>query len=107
MLLFKKCFYEAIRSGRKTTTLRYWKSPRVRPGSVHAVPHLGRLSIESVDPVDPESLSDADARDDGFDSAQALRDALSDMYPPEKRVGRTLYRVRFAFIPASGQDSTP
>lgn len=100
MLLFKKCFFEAIRNGRKTTTLRYWSSRRVRPGSVHTVPRLGRLAIESVEPVELADLSDADARTDGFDSAGELRDALAEMYTPEQRAGRTLYCVRFRFIPS-------
>ena len=43
MLFFKKRFFEAIESGTKTTTLRCWSHRRVKPGSVHTVPWLGRL----------------------------------------------------------------
>jgi hypothetical protein len=98
MLLFKKAFHEAIVAGTKTATLRFWKHRRVRPGSVHFVPRLGRLRILSVEPADVDALDDADAKADGFADVTALRAALDAMYPPAERDGRTLYRVTFEFI---------
>ncbi len=40
MLLMKKKYFEPIRRGAKTTTLRYWLRPRVKYGSVHKIPGL-------------------------------------------------------------------
>ena len=98
MLLIRKRFFDDIRSGRKRTTLRYWRHMRVRPGSVHTVPGLGRVRIEAVRAVEPDSLTDAEARNDGFASAADLHEALAEFYPPEKRRGRVLYEVRFTLL---------
>ncbi len=103
MLLMKRRYFEAVRTGRKTTTLRYWRQRRVRPGSVHWVPGLGRVRVDAVRPVAPESLTDADARADGFASAAELRAALAEMYPSVDRDGRTLYQVHFRFL---GEENT-
>jgi hypothetical protein len=98
MLLMKKVFFDGIRAGTKTTTLRYWRRRRVRPGSVQTVPGLGRVRIESAEVAEPGELSDDDARADGFADLAALRSALDELYPPEARAGRRLYRVRFTLL---------
>jgi len=98
MLLMKKMFFDAIRTGRKTTTLRFWHYARVKPGSVHAVPGLGRVAIDDVRTVQLADLTAVDARADGFDSLRALRKALSDLYPVSQRQGRSLFRVTFRFL---------
>ncbi len=98
MLLLKRQFFPAVRSGAKTTTLRYWRRRQARPGSVHLVPGLGRVRIESVEPADVRTLTEDDARTDGFDDLKALRAALDHLYPRSRREGRTLYRVRFTFL---------
>lgn len=95
MLLMKKVFFEAIRSGEKTTTLRYWQRRMVRPGSLHTVPGLGKVHIDECGPVEFRDLTNADAKADGFKSLRALKTALADLYPPEYRQGRKLYIVRF------------
>ena len=97
MLLMKKVFFEAIRAGEKTTTLRYWQRRMVRPGGLHTVPGLGKVHIDESRPVELGDLTDADAKADGFKSLRALKTALSDLYPPEYRQGRKLYMVRFTF----------
>ncbi len=93
----KKQFFDAIRRGAKTTTLRYWRRPMVRPGSVHKVRGLGYLHVERAEPVEFAHLSDADAHADGFASLAELRDALHVMYPPEKRKDRRLFLVQFRY----------
>jgi hypothetical protein len=98
MLLMKKCYFDAIRGGTKTTTLRYWLRARIRPGSVHRVPGLGRVHVQDVEAVEPASLCELDAQADGFASLQAMWSALEGMYPPTHREGRKLYRVRFTFL---------
>lgn len=101
MLLFKKCFYEAIAGGAKTTTLRRWRRPMVRPGSVHIVPHLGQLRIDAVHTVESGELTEAHARADGFACLADLHAALGALYGPADGDDRRLYLVRFTFVPAS------
>ncbi len=96
MLLFQKRFYAAIAAGTKTTTVRRWRRRQVRPGSVHTVPWLGRLAIESVEPVELADLSAEDAAADGFESLSALRAVLAELYAPDAP-GRW-YRVRFRYL---------
>lgn len=98
MLLMKKKFFEAIRGGRKNTTLRYWRVRRIRPGSVHTVPGLGKVHVESVGEVDPEGLDDGDARRDGFANAAELRAELRRLYPASVRAERKLYLLRFKLV---------
>jgi len=98
MLLMKRQYFDAVRAGTKTTTLRYWRWARVRPGSVHKVPGLGLIRIDSVEPVSPAGLSDRDARTDGFESLDDLHRALRQMYPPQSRNGRSLYHVHFTYL---------
>jgi len=101
MLLMKKRFFDVIRSGAKTTTLRYWLRCCVRPDSIQTVPGLGRVRIDAAEPVDLDKLNDEDARADGFESINSLLHALDELYPPSSRQGRTLYRIRFTYLTES------
>ena len=98
MLLFKKEYFEKIRNGSKITTLRFWKTRRAKPGSIHSVPNLGKLKIISVDTISLDMIRDSDAQDDGFSSALELRLAIDKLYPPASREGRKLYKVKFEYI---------
>lgn len=98
MLLFKKVFHDAIIAGTKTTTLRYWRYQRVKPGSIHTVPRLGRVRIESVQRVEMADLTADHARDDGFESLADLHAALAEMYGPNPETsGRQLFLVHFTY----------
>ena len=99
MLLMKKKFFDDIRAGIKTTTLRYWRWRHVRQGGIQTVPGLGKVRIDAVGPVEPRELTDADARADGFADLASLIEALDELYPPQKREGRTLHLVRFTYLP--------
>ena len=101
MLLMKKKFFDPIRRGLKTTTLRLWRTRRVSPGQVHTVPGLGRVRIEAVELVALGELSAADARADGFASLAALRRVLRELYPAlrgRRAAGRQLHRVHFRLL---------
>ena len=99
MLLMKKRFFEDIRSGAKTTTLRFWRRCHLRGGSLQTVPGLGKIRIDAAEPVELNALTDDDARADGFESLEGLARVLGELYPPEKREGRRLYRIRFTCMP--------
>ena len=78
MLLFKKKFLPAIRSGEKTQTIRLWNVCRMKAGQRSYIPGAGYIRVISVEPVELPSLSDDDARPDGFATADALRQRVGD-----------------------------
>ena len=98
MLLMKRTYFDAIRRGAKTTTLRYWRHPHVRPGAVYTIGGLGRIGIDDLAVVRLADLTDAHARADGFEDLGALREALDALYPPAARQDRQLYLVQFTFL---------
>jgi len=79
MLLMKKIFFDAIRSGEKTTTLRYWGRQYVNPGSVEFVRGLGKLRIDGVRKVNFNQLTDNDAQRDGFETLRDLNITLDEI----------------------------
>lgn len=99
MLLMKKRYFEAIRDGKKTTTLRYWRGQLVRADTTQTIPGLGTVRIESVRQVELSDLTDADAQADGHEDLAQLRKALEALYPPARKKGRLLYLVRFTYVP--------
>ena len=96
MLLFKKKFLPAIRSGQKTQTIRLWKHRRMRPGQRSYIPGAGHIRLIAVDEVDLAQLTDADARPDGFDTADQLRAEIARLYPQQLAAGYRAYRILFA-----------
>jgi hypothetical protein len=76
-----------IADGSVTLAFRRWDRPRMRPGSTQRT-GVGVVRVESVDEVDPESLTEEDARLAGVASLTALRRLL------ERRDGAHVYRMR-------------
>ncbi len=95
MLLFKKKFLPAIRSGEKTQTIRLWKYRRMRAGQRSYIPGIGYIRIEAVDEVQLDALTDEDARPDGFATADLLREEIARLYPQQLADGHQAYRVVF------------
>jgi len=100
-LLFKKCFWDAIRDGTKRTTLRRWAAPRVKPGGRAYSPGVGWLAIERVDVVRLDQLTESDAKADGFETLAAMRAMLREIYPNVRRDGRQWFRIAFHPEPPS------
>ena len=98
MLLMKRQFFEMIRAGQKTTTLRYWKTCRVKPLSTHTVPGLGKIHIQDAQAVDHQKLTEQDALADGFENLAALHKALETMYDAQARSERQLFKITFELI---------
>ena len=99
MLLFKKKFLEAIRRGEKSQTVRLWVRPRMKSGQRSYIPGVGYIRIASVEPVEIEELTDADAVPDGFRTADALRAEISAIYSQYPDRGQKAYRIRFTLAP--------
>jgi hypothetical protein len=103
MLLFKKKFLQAIRSGRKTQTIRLWKYRRMRPGQRSYIPGAGYIRITAVDQVQLDELTDEDARPDGFETADELRTEISQLYGEQLAAGHRAYRIVFRLLPNEQQ----
>ena len=105
MLLFKKKFLPAIRSGQKTQTIRLWKHRRMRTGQRSYIPGVGPIRLIAVDRVELAQLTDADARPDGFDSADLLRAEIAQLYPEQLADGHQAYRIRFVLEQQTGEEA--
>jgi hypothetical protein len=105
MLLFKKKFLPAIRSGEKTQTIRLWKFRHMRAGQRSYIPGVGHIRITAVDPVEIEQLTDADAIPDGFESTAALQQELRTIYGDKLASGYKAFRIAFECAAADGQGS--
>jgi hypothetical protein len=103
MLLFKKKFIEAIRSGEKTQTIRLWKHCRMRAGQRSYIPGVGYIRITAVTEVQLDELTNEDARPDGFDSAELLRDEIARLYPQQLAEGYKAYKISFQILPPEEQ----
>jgi hypothetical protein len=98
MLLFKKKFLPAIRAGEKTQTIRLWKFRHMRSGQRSYIPGVGYIRITSVEQVEVDSLTDADAIPDGFPTAAALKKELKSIYGDKLKNGHQAFRVVFERI---------
>jgi hypothetical protein len=99
VLLFKKKFLPAIRSGEKTQTIRLWRYCRMRAGQRSYIPGVGAIRILAIEQVDLDQLTDADAKPDGFDNIEQLRSEITRLYPDALDKGYRAYRIRFAVLP--------
>jgi hypothetical protein len=107
MLLFKKKFLQAIRTGEKTQTIRLWKYRRMRTGQRSYIPGVGAIRVTLVEEVELARLSDADARPDGFETADLLRAELAQLYAQQLAAGYRAYRIVFALAPEENGDDRP
>ena len=101
MLLFKKKYLDAIRSGEKTQTIRLWQHCRMRSGQRSYIPGAGHIRITLVESVDIEALTDADAIPDGFATAAELQHELRTIYGEKLAQGCQAFRVAFEREPKS------
>ena len=104
MLLFKKKFIEQIKSGEKTQTIRLWKYRRMKAGQRSYITGIGYVRIDSVERVELDQLTDADAIPDGFPSADALRAELCILYDADALARLKAYIIRFSVYPPNEQE---
>jgi hypothetical protein len=103
MLLFKKKFLEAIRSGEKTQTIRLWKYCRMRAGQRSYIPGAGYIRVTGIAEVQLDALTDDDARPDGFASAELLRGEINRLYPRQLAEGYKAFKIAFELLPPEEQ----
>ena len=82
-----------IADGSVTLAFRRWDRPRMRPGSTQRT-GAGVVLVETVDEIDPEALTEDDARRAGVRSLAELRQLL------DRRDGAHVYRMRVSLAGA-------
>jgi hypothetical protein len=85
-MLFRQDVLRRIAEGEVTLAFRRWRRPTVKAGGTLRT-RVGVLAIDSVEPVDEDRVTDADARRAGASDRAALLAGL--------RPDGTLYRVEF------------
>ena len=91
---FTKEFWPGIADGTITVAFRRWQRPTVVAGRPYRTGG-GRVEVVSVEVVDPEAISDVDARRSGHRSAESARAMLQG--DPD-RGDRQVYRVEFRLL---------
>jgi hypothetical protein len=87
IMLFRQRVLERVADKTISLAFRRWDRPRVKPGTLIRTP-IGVICIGSVDKVDPDSITDVDARAAGYRDASELVAEL------DKRGGASVYRVQ-------------
>jgi hypothetical protein len=99
-MLFRSEALAGIRAGTVTLAYRWWRQPRVRPGT-RLRTAAGVVEVGAVEAVDPAAVPDVDARRAGYASAA---DLLADAPGRDRSAGpdgdRRLFRVTLAFAGA-------
>lgn len=90
-MLFQQRFLDGIRNGSITLAFRRWRRPSVRSGGTLLTP-VGQLSIVSVDPIEANQISEADARRSGYESLDRLLDELN------RHTGGVVHRIELGTL---------
>jgi hypothetical protein len=88
---FTKRLREGVRRGFITSTIRIWKSPRVKVGGRYRMED-GEIVIHSIEPVSLRDITQELAVESGFDS----RDDL--LKVARHGSGENVYLIRFHFV---------
>jgi hypothetical protein len=92
-MIFRHQVLEGIRNKTITVAFRRWRRPTVRSGGT-LLTAVGELSIASVDRIDADAITAADARRAGYPSRDAL---LADL---DRRPEGDVYRIEFGALRA-------
>jgi hypothetical protein len=104
MLRFKKPYQTAILAGRKTATLRRWRTCSLKTGDRVYAPGIGYLIMDAVDQMEWNALTQADAIADGFASLSDLDRAIRQIYPNLQGDGKSWFRLKFHLSPSSAME---
>ena len=90
-MLLKLELLEAIQAGKVDLVFRRWSRPSVKPGGTLKT-RLGVLSIGAITDMDPDAVTEADARRAGFRDVADFRKWLDTMKP-----GHLFQRIEVSF----------
>jgi hypothetical protein len=91
MLLFKKPFWDGLKSGAITITFRRWQRPHVRKGGRYRCHPIGVLEVDAVELVTVADITPRDANRAGFGSRDELVAYLAEL--GDVTASTTVYRV--------------
>lgn len=87
---FTKSLRPRIQSGEITTSVRIWKRPHVKVGGRYALPP-GEIEVTAIEAIPREMLTDAIARESGFDDLSSLLEIA------QHGLGETVFLVTFLY----------
>lgn len=93
-MMFAKPLRARVRSGEITRTVRIWQSPRVRVGARYRLLD-GWIEVTRLQEIDLADVTEALARETGFDSLEAL------METARHGRGERVFLVDFVFVAPS------
>ena len=96
-MLFEPRFHPGLADGTVTLTFRRWKRRHVVAGHRYRTP-AGMLEVDTVDEVDPTTISDEEARRSSYPSAAAL---VADLRGP---ADLATYRIAFHHVGRDPRD---
>ena len=91
-MMFARPLRERVRSGEITTSVRIWLTPRVRVGGRYRLLD-GHIEVTRLQEIDLADVTEAMARDGGFESLEAL------METARHGRGERVFLVEFVFVP--------
>jgi hypothetical protein len=91
VLLFKKPFWEPLKSGAITLTFRRWQKPHVKPRGRYRCHPIGVLEVDAIELVTVGSITAEDAAKAGFETRDTLVAYLAELGPVEDAT--PVYRV--------------
>lgn len=94
-MMFAKPLRERVRSGEITTSVRIWLTPRVKVGGRYRLLD-GFIEVTRLQEVDLDDVTEAMAREGGFESLEAL------MRTARHGRGERVFIVDFVWVSGSG-----
>jgi len=90
-MLLKLALLEQIKAGEVDLVFRRWSRPSVKPGGTLKT-KLGLLAIGAITDMDPDAVSEGDAKRAGFEDVADFRKWLDTMKP-----GHLFQRIEVSF----------
>jgi hypothetical protein len=91
-MVFAKRLREGVRRGRIRCSVRIWQRLHVKAGGRYPMED-GHIVVDSIETIRRSRVTDALARESGFDSAEDLLETAS--HGP----GHNVYLIRFHYLP--------
>ena len=97
-MVFTKRLREGVRRGRIRCSVRIWQRSHIKVGGRYPMED-GHIVVDSIEEIRRSAITNALARESGFDSLDDLLQTAS--HGP----GRNVYLIRFHYLPAGAWDT--
>ena len=91
-MVFTKRLRDGVRHGRIRCSIRIWKYPHVKVGGSYPMDE-GRIVVDSIEPITIADVTEALARESGFESVDDLLGIA------KHGSGENVYLIRFHYMP--------